>query len=177
MCSLLNSPDKEKVIKECIDLLKGYDELILLKVQPGEMGYCEAWNKAASKASGDFLIFVSDDNFVTEGNLQSMCKEDEVISPTGHNVGGDSFWGGMFCLPRKIYEKYGLYDMIFNDGIHYMDTDLARRYDKEGVKMSRTTGVVVDHRDPGYTLSKIPDFNSKVEKNKILYEEKWKSEN
>lgn len=170
----LNRPDSLPVTKECVESLKGYDELIVFTHQG--LGYCEAWNTAVSMAHGDYIVLISNDHVLKEGTIRDMAIEDTVTSPVGSGTGNEDkpFWGGLFCIPRNIYEKYGLYDMIYDEGIHYMDEDLLCRYQENNVKMTRVPSVNFDHKHPGFTLSKIESFSEKVRKNLSIFGERWK---
>lgn len=172
VCSLLNTLDKKELIQKCTGSLTGYDELIVLTTTVGGLGYCAAWNMAAEMAHGDYLCFISDDHIVSD-SLKGMCIEGTVTSPMGTGTGQGVFWGGMFCVPRDIYEKYGLYDMEYDKGIHYMDEDLFERYKKENVPMSRVNVRVV-HENPGHTLNRVEDFNTKTSLNHDIFDRKWR---
>lgn len=171
--SLIDSPSKWELLRKCTDSLKGYDELIVLS-SSGSLGYCGSWNKLAEMAKGDFLIFMSDDQEVLSGELKDLCIENTVTSPSGSNMGEGEFWGGFFCMPRNIYEEIGLYDMIYNDGIHYMDEDLKERILKAGFNLKRVKNVEALHTHPGLTLNKVEFFNDKTSRNHSIFDSRWR---
>lgn len=173
ICSLVTRPEKLETIRKCVRSLKGADEIIVYAPTSYSDGFCKSWNLAASMAHGDYLVFVGDGNIQTTGNLKDLCVENTVTSPL---IGGVSqeFWGFVFCVPKKIYKKYGLYDMVYNDGVHFMDEDLWRRYKKENVALKSVETVNFDHPVGGKTVNETPDFKDRVSRNLSILNERWK---
>lgn len=172
IASLIDDAVKLEATQRCVKSLIGADEVIVLSPNDYSWGFCRAWNTAASLATGDFLVFVGATNFLTIGSIRDLAVEDTVTCPL-INGRAQEFWGFVFCVPRNIYEKYGLYDMAYNDGIHLMDEDLWKRFKKEGVALKSIDSVNFDHPLGGLTINNTHNFHEKAQKNIDIFNERW----
>lgn len=170
--SYLIDPQKEAVLKRCVDSLPPCDDLVVFKHKG--LGFCEAWNTAASKATGDYLVFIGDANIYCSGDLRNLCVENTVTAPKVDNH-EEGFNGHVFCMPRSVYEKYGLYDMEYNEGVHFMDEDLKKRLEHNGVGMRYVSSVVFSHPQGGRTVNNEKNFCERVQKNSDLFSKRWGS--
>lgn len=172
VCSLINKPDKMNTIKRCVKSLIGADEVIVFAPTDYNLGFCKSWNFASELATGDYLVFIGDNNIQIAGSLGDLAIEDTVTSPL-INGNAQEFWGFVFCVPRNIYKKYGLYDLVYNEGVHFMDNDLWKRYLKEGVSLKSVNSVNFSHPEGGQTVNSTPDFQEKMQRNVDIFNERW----
>lgn len=173
ICSLITSPEKKDILKRCVSSLSGADEIIVYAPTNYDDGFCASWNYAASLASGDYIVLLGDANIQTKGSIKDLAIENTVTSPL-INDKSQEFWGFCFCIPRNIYEEYGLYDMIYNDGSHYMDEDLWRRYKKNGVSLKSVSSINFHHPVGGQTVESSPKFRDRASRNAQIFKERWK---
>lgn len=169
--SYLIDDGKNGLLRKCIKSLAGHDELIVFAHKG--LGFCEAWNTAASFATGDYLVLIGDNTTLDKGTLKDLAIEDKVVLPLV-NGKQKEFNGVVICMPREIYEKHGLYDMVYNDGIHYMDDDLYLRLRSEGVPVITNPGVNFYHPQGGRTVNNIEGFEERVKRNNDIFFERWK---
>lgn len=162
-------------IKRCVDSLIGHDELIVF-THTG-LGFCEAWNTAASLAKGDYLVLIGARNKQSYGSLQQLAIEDTLVSPYLDGVRRE-FNGFVFCIPRTIYEKHGLFDMEYNEGCNWEDWDLYRRMQSNGVPHVSVSEVSFEHTwgNTG-TIPQTPEFVYKQAKNREIFDRKWNQTN
>lgn len=161
-----------KLLKRCVASLREYDEIVIYS-HKGGFGFAESWNLAAELAHGDYLIFIGCTNILISGSLSDLCVPDTVTSPL---VNGNSqeFWGFVFCMPRNIYEKHGLYDMVYNEGSHMEDEDLWNRLKSNNVMLKSISTVNFSHEIDGKSISKTPSVNDRISKNRNIFNERWK---
>jgi hypothetical protein len=76
-------------------------------------------------------------------------------------------------LPRYIYEEFGLYDMRYNEGSHWEDTDLWRTYTVNNIKIKTIDTVDFNKLSNGRTIYNIPDVKVRIAKNMDEYKKKW----
>lgn len=166
--------EKPMLLKKCVDSLKGADEILTLVTFPkAPLSFSEAHNRIAKLATGDYIIVVGDNATLVEGKLQDMCIPNTVTSalinyqpfgPTGIVI---------YCFPRDIYEKLGLYDPLFNDGSHWEDTDMLRRLYENGVEVLQLGNVNFYKPSNGRTIQTREDFEKKRQHNQDVYYKKW----
>ncbi len=147
----------------------GYDELILVW---NSIGFSKAVNVGFQLAKGDFIIMASDDCYLTSGSLAQLAVPGVVTSPLVNGISQD-FSGVMWCVPRDIYEKYGMLDEGYSGGIYCEDEDYWRMLKKEGIPHRCIPEVQIVHPEGGATLTRTPEFNEKVRINKDYFDKKW----
>jgi hypothetical protein len=76
-------------------------------------------------------------------------------------------------MPRNIVQTIGLYDMRFNEGSHWEETDFWRRLRANNVKITPIEFVNFDKPLKGTSISNIEHHEGRKERNKKLYFEKW----
>lgn len=168
---------KPEILKKCLDSLEGADEILsLVTHKKSPLGFADAWNRLATLAKGDYLIFIGDNNSLTKGDLKDLCVPDTVTSPL-INGRGQEFWGMVFCMPRSIYEKIGLYDMRFNNGNHWEDQDLWDRLRLANIPRISISSVDFHRPQGGRTIDADPNANYKKSINAEIFKEKWSHEN
>jgi O-antigen biosynthesis protein len=134
-------PNHDKMLKECVDSLEGYDELIVVTNEIGTLGFTRAVNMGLKLATGDYMMVVNNDTVWTEGTLDEMCVPNVVTSP---KLGGNPqyFWGCFFVIPRSVLDKVGLLDEQFY--LYCSDTDYVLRCKEERVKLNSIETCNVD---------------------------------
>lgn len=139
----------KQLTRECIDSLKGYDELIIVdNGSPIEdsylkekadtylrfkenQGLVKAINKGMLLATGGRLVFISNDTRLEEGDLKDLadlCEMDKVVSPEIINADGavsEEHHGVVYAIP--LLPKFVLDERFF---IYFADTDMFQRVDK-----------------------------------------------
>lgn len=164
---------KPEILKNCLNSLVGADEILSLVTHKNNpLGYSDAWNRLSKLATGDYLIFLGDNAVQVKGNLKDLAVSGTVTCPL---VNGQThpFSGFVFCLPRYIYEEFGLYDMRYNDGSHWEDTDLWRTYTVNNIKIKTIDTVDFNKLSNGRTIYNIPDVKVRIAKNMDEYKKKW----
>lgn len=166
--------EKPEILKKCLNSLEGADEILsLVTHKKTPLGFSDAWNRLATLAKGDYLIFIGDNNTLVKGTLDQLCIPGTVTSPL---INGQSqeFWGMVFCLPREVYEELGLYDMRFNNGSHWEDTDLWRRIKKAEIPLQSVKEVDFYRPSGGRSIDADPRNVDKKSINCELFKDKWK---
>lgn len=164
---------KAEILQRCLDSLEGADEILsLVTHHKCPLGFADAWNRLATLAKGDFLIFIGDNNTLTRGSLSQLCISGTVTSPL-INEKGQEFWGMVFCMPRDIYESVGLYDMRFNNGSHWEDTDLLRRLKEKNIPLKSVPDVNFNRPQGGRTIDATPGNEHKKTINAEIFIKKW----
>lgn len=171
--SLWIDADKPTTLKVCLNSIENADEVIAL-VSPFNyrLGYADSWNRLATLATGDFILFMGDNCRIESGNIKDLCVPNVVTSPLLNGKEQD-FWGSVFCMPKEIYKKIGLYDMDYNEGCHYEDEDLRNRLSKNNITMMSINTVNVVKSLGGRTIDRIPGSDSKKGLNREIYNRKW----
>lgn len=160
--------DKKNVLKETVDTMKGYDELII--VPNWKEGYAKPINHGLSMATGDFILVTNDDMIYDGASLKRLCDDASVTSPL---VNGKSqpFWGCSFCIPRWVYDEIGGmyegYDISYFDDNDYWDTLKKNNIPMRCVEDVRVTS------SGGRTLDRFSNRNDFFEKNRKHFMERW----
>ncbi len=100
-----------------------------------------------------------------------MCIPDTVTFPKLNGRFDALPW--IFCVPKNIYEQIGLYDMRFNEGSHWEDTDFWRRIRANNIKIAPIEFVNFNKPVNGTSIRHIENSQGRIERNKQLYFEKW----
>lgn len=171
--SLWIDDEKPSILKRCLDSLVGADEILSLVTHDSTpLGFADSWNRLATLSTGDYIVFIGDNNIMTLGNLKELCIPNTVTSPS-INGGSSEFQGMVFCMPRNIYNQIGLYDMKFNYGCHWEDIDLWRRIKENNIELKVISAVNFNRPQGGRTIDLFPDHIAKKRLNHSLYIEKW----
>lgn len=157
---------EESVLEECVKSINGYDELILV-VNDG-IGYGAAVNRGLKLAKGDYLMIANDDIILDRGDIRSLCEPDAVTCPQINNEHKD-FNGGLFCIPRAVYEKVGGFDEQFKIG-YFEDDDYIMRLRANGIPMRCHYDVHIKHEHGGMTMHKM---ENKYDENQKKFFDKW----
>jgi len=166
-----NRPEKRGMLYRAVDSFRGYDELLL--IWNDKMGFSKAVNTGYRLAKGDFIIMASDDCYVEEGSLRDLAVGGFVTSPVVNKISND-FSGVMWCVPREIYEQYGMLDEGYSEGILYEDEDYLNMLRFEGISHKCVESVRIIHPEGGATLTRDPEFRRKADINLSYFNDKWK---
>lgn len=172
IASLWNHEHCPNLLNRCMSSLVGADEIITLVNTPDNpIGFSEAFNRVASYATGDFIIPLGHANYQTSGNLKDLCIENTVTHPNLN--GGVHHNPYVFCIPKNIYQQIGLYDMIYNDGNHWEETDFWKTVHSKQILTANISTVNFNKELGGSSMTQIPDIKERVERNRKLYKLKW----
>jgi GT2 family glycosyltransferase len=165
--------EKPEILKRCLNSLEGADEILsLVTHSKAPSNFTDSWNRLATLAKGEYLIFIGDNNTLTNGDLKHLCIPNTVTSPLIDGKAQD-FWGMVFCMPRNIYEKIGLYDPVYARGCHYEDEDLYKRLQQAGIPCFSVSSVNFTRGGGGRTIHSMHNYEGKSAVNKMIYERKW----
>jgi glycosyltransferase involved in cell wall biosynthesis len=165
-----NCPEKKEVLKRTVESFRDYDELIL--VWNDGMGMSKAVNKGFELARGDFIVMASDDAYFIEGSFKDLAIPGVVTSPKVNNH-FQAFSGVMFCVPRDIYEKYGMWDEEYSKGIYFEDEDYWLMLKANKIPHACIESAHLVHSHGGLTLTKTPNYDEKTAINKAYFNKKW----
>jgi GT2 family glycosyltransferase len=111
-------------------------------------------------------------NFSEEWFLQECSKyvKKEPYQISYVTIGSELFPS---VIPKKLIEKYGLFDSEYYEGIFWEDVDIEYRYKREGYIPYCSPDSLVFHFGPGSTVNKIDNIHELYAKNKAVFERKW----
>lgn len=168
--------EKPKLLKRCVDSLVDADEILTLVTFPkAGMSFAEAHNRIASLATGDYIILVGDNAVLDRGSLKDMCKPNTVTVALINSQPFGPSGIVIFCMPRNIYEKVGIYDPLFYNGSHWEDTDLLRNLYENEIKVEQLETVNFIKPENGRTIQTRPDFEEKRQHNQDVFFKKWRN--
>lgn len=163
---------KRAILKQCIDAVAGmYDELIIVN-DIESRGPTRAIIQGFAMSHGDFIACISDDAFLEAGSLRDLMDSDAIVSPR-MNQKPQSFWGMAYCMPRWIYERIGVLDEAFDEGLYYDDEDYYLTIKQNNISHYCNADVNFMHPDGGKTVKKDPDLVAKEKRNRKVFEAKW----
>ena len=165
-----NGPYKKGVLRRTVESFKDYDELII--VWNDGIGMSKAVNKGFELARGDYIVVASDDAYFTEGSFKDLAIPGVVTSPKVNDV-VQVFSGVLFCVPRDIYKKYGMWDEEYAKGIYFEDEDYWNMLKVNNIPHRCIESVCMTHSHGGLTLKKDPDFELKRTINRRYFNNKW----
>lgn len=162
-------PEHDVRLKQAVDSLSGYDELVVVTNQAATIGFTKAVNIGLSLAKCDYLMVVNNDIVWEKGNLSDLCYPNAVTSPFV-NGKGQEFWGCFFVIPRTVLEKVGLLDERFY--LYCSDTDFVMRLREARIKCIavETCGILTEG---GRTCMTFPDRATLDANDTQKFIEKW----
>jgi len=167
--------EKPSLLKRCVDSLVDADEILTLVTFPkASLSFAEAHNRIATLATGDYIIVVGDNAVLAEGSLKDMCIPNTVTSPLINSAPFGASGIVIYCMPRNIYEKVGIYDPIFYNGSHWEDTDLLRNLYENNIEVKQLETVNFSKSQNGRTIESFSNFEEKRQHNQDVYFKKWK---
>src|SRR6185369_15150964 len=118
----------QEMREQCLEAIKKNskgDYELILDNEPG--GIFKAYNRFFKKAKGQYLVITQDDVLIQSDDwLQQLAVPGYVTSwhvGTWHLTGNSEPDGEVWCYPRDIQEKIGLFDESFDEGYGYGDND------------------------------------------------------
>jgi GT2 family glycosyltransferase len=148
----------EKMTADCIFSFDGQaDELIVVESGGEEdwvadisvrykksCGFTRGVNAILKNASNDYVLFVSNDIVLKDGNIHDLCIPDTVTSPDIFPHMESGFSGAMFCIPKSVLKKVG----YLNEKMvqRYSDTEFGERLVAMGIPIKVIDSVKVDHK-------------------------------
>jgi hypothetical protein len=163
---------------------------ITLFLSPENLGCVNGRNYAYSlSADTDYVCFIDDDQFVSNGWVESYLSHIErgydIVGFEGWRMRDDFFpnkkvlknedynyvgCGGMF-LKRKVIDDIGLFDPQFNP-LYFEDPDFCWKADKAGYKICWNEEEKIFHK-PHRLLN--PERRVYFNKSWHLFQKKWKN--
>ena len=207
LATLVRKKRHIKMVEKCIDHIKTFSkdyELIIvdddskfhneyleeqadiyIRHTGGNKGCAVGWNDGLKKATGDYLVVISDDVFVTEGwldcmvnaltlfpnSLASMPAVTHMRSGTEPEEIRTWIPACVFMLKPETLDIVGYFDEQFHP-YNYEDVDYWTRVFKSGHTISRDYSVQVKHEE-GQVIHSFDDNGSVDKKNRERYIKKW----
>lgn len=165
-----NRPEKRGMLERAVRSFTGQDEIIVIWNEG--KGFAPSVNLGCKLSKGDYIIVASDDCFVTEGSLSDLAIPGTVTSPMVNGV-NQAYSGVMWCVPRDIYEMYGMLDEEYAKGIFYEDEDYWLMLKSNNIPHRCVESVKVSHPEGGATLKRADSFNERVQINRDYFDKKW----
>lgn len=160
--------------------------------RPLKEGPIKAICEAESRANGEYLFLLSDEDRLSPESLIKLYKRSEEHRLRGEKVilvpwcGGTmtdeqymkifSYYGKLFCpfpfIKRTLAQELGgLLDPLF--GAHYADPDLGMRAHSKGVKILNQKDIPIGHNNS--MTCPIHQFNVKeyFQKDEDLFKSRW----
>jgi len=157
------SKQLEELLQNCIKSLENQSYHRLIIVVNDAIGYGAAFNRGFSVAQEDFIIGVSNDTELIDGNLQDMCD------PKAVTYASDAQWGCFFCLPRFVLSTIGGFDTRIGKA-YFEDDNYLSRLKRAGIPVRRIPTIKVFHIG-GVTVKTIGNENEFMNKARPIYEQ------
>lgn len=111
-------------VRSVIESSQGQDyELIIVK---DGNSYVESHNKGLKAARGEWLVIINDDVTVQDNDWLQKLESDGIASwrvDRLHAFPETLPDAACFAISRETFEKLGLMDEVYKDGMNYEDTD------------------------------------------------------
>jgi glycosyltransferase involved in cell wall biosynthesis len=164
-----------KLIKSIVQCTEEDYEFVIVKDGPS---YVESHNIGLRNAKGDYIIVVNDDIEIRDKDwLKKLTSPDGITSyrlvpsPISGVYMPDAVCFGM---SRQTFERLGLMDEDFKDGMNFEDSDYFVRARELGIPFF-TQDVQITHAGSATTKAYLnqEQENEKVAINKKLFNSKW----
>ncbi|MDE2098562.1 MAG: hypothetical protein KGL39_15010 [Patescibacteria group bacterium] len=170
---------KTKLVTELIKsiVLCTEDDYEFVLVKDGR-SYVESHNIGLRNAKGDYIIVVNDDIVIQDKDwLKKLTSPDGI---TTHELVSSPISGvympnaSCFGMSRETFEKLGLMDEAYKDGMNYEDSDYFMRAKKLGIPFFKVD-VRLTHKGSQTTKAYIDLEKEKemVARNKKIFNDKW----
>lgn len=155
---------------DCIQSLKGYDELIVQFDMKGE-GFAKTVNNGVARSKGDWIAIVNNDTRMLNGSIKDMCRYDCLVRPV--LIEGAFAKFAFAVMPRKIWDVVGGLSEDYGIGF-YEDNEFLKRAADAGFHIEDSP-LSVWH----FGGATIQHFNSPelMIKNREIYESKFGTNN
>ena len=149
----------------------------------GKTAMCNAWN---DHVDGDYLWFISSDEFYLEKDIEAIIELLEKEEPDQVDFFADHFWGGFSdCVDEKVDGHWGNdipWERIFkhipgsswhrHEPPRYLHPDGALTVDKKLIDKYQTLDMEIKLKHYAYVCKKQIDFKAEFYENQS-YEKCW----
>ena len=152
-------------------------EYEIIPVQHTTLNYSTAVNVGLKRATGDFLIILSNDveildprwleKYTVEDSISSFCQYTFYI--TGEPIPDASCWG----MSRIVFNRIGLLDEQFKDGYGYEDNDYWMRCKENNISFVNVHADLIHHENQTYKTYFSAEKNAMTQRNNELFLKKW----
>lgn len=132
-------------------------------------------NRGLQTARGDFIVFVCNDMVLNDPTWLQKLAVPGVITSWRSSV---SHWGfkevdaSLWCIPREVYEKVGLFDEQYMGSYGYSDNDYLMRAHLAGIEL-RGVDIQAEHL-VRKTFSVYPlKGGNNTDRNKAIFSKKF----
>lgn len=133
-------------------------------------GFVNGINTGIINCSGNYIVFVSNDTELLEGDLRDMNQKGLTFPEVHWSTPEESLpfpHGGFFGFPNK---KFYIHDDIFVT--YYSDTDLFERAKEKGIHFIPVPSVKISHLKNS-TLGQTGERNQTYKDDKVKFLNKW----
>lgn len=147
-------------------------------------GFPECANTGFAEANGDILILSNNDIIYTDGWLEAILKpfslgydishinvSDADGTTTEDKITEDDYFGSLWGMTRKVYEKLGGFDERFKKGT-FEDKDYFVRAKRAGFKIGKNHAAYVNHVGRA-TMDKLYPDQEDFKENMKRFEDKY----
>ena len=142
------------------------DHAVYIHVGRQPLGAARPFNMGVALARTRYVVFMSNDVYVTPGWLEGLLAAYKTYAWPGivapEEVPGredwtpNTHWGACFITEREVWQKLGGWDEV-NFPWRYCDQDLSIRAVQQGYNVGRTGLSVVTHKNM-LTVNKMQDI-------------------
>lgn len=177
-------PDEVIVVDDCSPIMIGLEGVDNYVRRETNGGFPECANSGFEAARGQILILSNNDIVYTEGWLPAILKplsmgydishimvSDGDGTDTEDKITEDDYFGSLWAMTRKVYEKLGGFDERFINGT-FEDKDYFVRAKRAGFKIGKNHASYVNHvgrATMGILYPESEDFIA----NRQRFQEKW----
>lgn len=150
-------PDEVVVVDDCSPLLVGLEGVDIYVRRETNGGFPECANTGFETANGDILILSNNDITYTPNWLEAILLpfqkgydishilvSDADGTTTEDKITEDDYFGSLWGMTRKVYEKIGGFDESFKKGT-FEDKDFFVRAKRAGFKIGKNHAGYVNH--------------------------------
>lgn len=152
-------------------------EFVIVKDGPS---YVESFNRALANAKGAYLVVMNDDIEIKDSNWLQKLTQDEGISSWRlgqyHATPQPTTLpdAALYLMSRPVFEKLGLMDERYKDGLNYEDTDYFLTAIKLGIPFFDAE-IDIYHKSNQTSGTYFKDRNSELIRiNREKFNEKWR---
>lgn len=186
-----NARNNSSKVSKYLDKLVSDNKNVKLIKDKSNAGFLEPNNLLATKAKGKYICLLNDDMSLCEDwakTMTSALESNETLAQVGvdntctaishdgcgtHGSITEYIEGSCMVMPRKVYDRYGLFDEKNLHFAYHEDSDLSLRLREHGWNVATIDVSVVHHREK--TSSRIrEDLKGYQAKNKSYFLDRWK---
>lgn len=177
-------PDEVIVVDDCSPIFIGLDGVDIYIRRETNGGFPECANTGFEEANNDILILSNNDIVYTAGWLEGILKpfhegfdishilvSDGDGTDTQDIITEDDYFGSLWAMTRKVYNKLGGFDERFKNGT-FEDKDYFVRAKRAGFRIGKNHAAYVNHVGRA-TMDTLYPENEDFLANRKRFEEKW----